>query len=438
MNMIAILLGLVALLVLTLKKVPLVFTGMISVIVVALFSRMDVVETVTTTYVDGMTTYISKMWLLFMFGTILSGLMDRTGAARAIADWIVSRLGMKRAIPAVIVAGGVLTYGGVNTVVCAFAMYPIALSIFRQANLPRYLIPAAIASGVFSWSSMLPGTPADQNILPTPYMDTTPMAAPIIGVVAALITLVLSFWYLSYQGVKAQKAGIGFEVDDSVLAVLKKSDEMKANGTLPNPILALLPLICVAILLNIVMVNVSVALVAGIVLCLLLFYKNLKGENIGTILTACVKDASVSVVVASALAGFGNVIKAAPGFQTIVDGILNYAQNGGLPLLVIFGLATTALCGLNASGSSGLTTTLTALSESFINMGVAPALIHRIGVIASVGLDSVPWSGGVVTLITLSGVTYKDAYKHVFMTTVVFTLTSLGVAMAMGTLFGAI
>lgn len=437
MDMLAIILGLVALLVLTLKKVPLVFTGMISVIVVALFSRMDVVETVTTTYVNGMTTYISKMWLLFMFGTILSGLMDRTGAARAIADWIVSKLGMKLAIPAVIIAGGVLTYGGVNTVVCAFAMYPIALSIFRQANLPRYLIPAAIAAGVFSWSSMLPGTPADQNILPTTYLNTTPMAAPVIGVVAALVTMLLSFWYLSYQGVKAQKAGIGFEADDSVLEVLKKSDEMKKMGTLPNPILALLPLICVAVLLNIFTLDVSVSLVAGIVVCLLLFYKNLQGENIVDILSDSVKDASISVVVASALAGFGNVIKEAPGFQTIVDAILNYAQNGGYPL-IIFGIATTILCGLNASGSSGLTTTLTALSESFVKMGVAPALIHRIGVIASVGLDSVPWSGGVVTLITLSGVSYKDAYKHVFMTTVVFTLISLGVAMALGTMFGAI
>lgn len=437
MDMLAILLGLVVLLLLTLKKVPLVFTGMISVIVVALFSRMDVVETVTSTYVTGMTDYISRMWLMFMFGTILSSVMDRTGAARSIADWIVSKLGMKLAIPAVIIAGGVLTYGGVNTVVCAFAMYPIALSIFRQANLPRYLIPAAIAAGVFTWSSMLPGTPADQNILPTTYMDTTPMAAPVIGIVAALVTLLLSLWYLSYQGVKAQKAGIGFEVDDSVISVLQKSDEMKKNGTLPNPILSLLPLVCVAVLLNIFMLNVAVALVAGVAVCLLLFYKNLKGENIGELLTESVKDASVSVVVASALAGFGNVIKIAPGFQTIVDAILDYAQNGGYPL-IIFGVATTLLCGLNASGSAGLTTTLTALSESFIKMGVAPALIHRIGVIASVGLDSVPWSGGVVTLITISGVTYKDAYKHVFMTTVVFTLISLGVAMAMGTIFGAI
>ena len=192
MDMLAILLGLVVLLLLTLKKVPLVFTGMISVIVVALFSRMDVVETVTATYVTGMTDYISRMWLMFLFGTILSSVMDLTGAARSIADWIVSKLGMKLAIPAVIIAGGVLTYGGVNTVVCAFPMYPIALSIFRQANLPRYLIPAAIAAGVFTWSSMLPGTPADQNILPTTYMDTTPMAAPVIGVVAALVTLVLS------------------------------------------------------------------------------------------------------------------------------------------------------------------------------------------------------------------------------------------------------
>lgn len=437
MDMLAILLGLAVLMLLTIKKVPLVFTGMLSVIVVALFSRMDVVETVTSTYVTGMTDYISRMWMMFMFGTILSGLMDRTGAARAIADWIVTKLGMKLAIPAVILAGGVLTYGGVNTVVCAFAMYPIALSIFREANLPRYLIPAAIASGVFTWSSMLPGTPADQNILPTTYMDTTPMAAPLIGVIAALVTLVLSFWYLSYQGRKAQKAGIGFEVDESVLAVLRKSDEMKKNGTLPNPILALLPLICVAVLLNILMLNVAVALVGGIALCLVLFYKNLNGENVVTMMSDCVKDASVSVIVASAVAGFGSVIKVAPGFQKIVEVILDYAQNGGYPL-IIFGVATTLLCGLNASGSSGLTTSLTALSESFIKMGVAPALIHRIGVIASVGLDSVPYSGGVVTLITISGVSYKDGYKHIFMTTVVFTLISMAVAMAIGTLFGAI
>lgn len=125
------------------------------------------------------------------------------------------------------------------------------------------------------------------------------------------------------------------------------------------------------------------------------------------------------------------MVKVAPGFDKIVDFILNFTQSGGNPLL-IFGIATTLLCGLNASGMGGLSTTLSALGDTFINMGVNPEILHRVGVIASTGLDSLPHSGGIVAVLAISGISYKDGYKHLFVTTVIITLIAMFVAIIMG------
>lgn len=435
MDMLAIILGLVVLMALTLKKVPVIFAGVISVVVVACFSGMPVVETVTETYIDGISGYVARFWWLILFGTILSQLMDVSGAAHSIAMWIIGKMGVKLAILSIILAGGLLTYGGVSSVVSSFALYPITLAVFRKANLPRYLIPATIASGIFTWSSMLPGTPADQNIMPTTYLGTTPMAAPIIGILAALVTLVLSFWYLNYEASKAAKAGIGFVADEAVEAVLAQADELEKKGTLPNPLLAVLPLICVMVLLNVLMLNIAVALVAGILLVVIFFHKNIDG--LGKNIKEALEVAAVTVMTASAVVGLGSVIKVAPGFQKIVDFILNFAQSGGNPL-IIFAIATTVLCGLNASGTGGLTTTLSVLSEPFLAMGVSAPLIHRIGVIASVGLDTMPHSGGIVTLLSISDISYKDGYKHLAVTTIVITLISLAVSLVLASILGPI
>ena len=56
-------------------------------------------------------------------------------------------MGEKFAILGVIFSGAVLVYGGVTTLVVVFSLYPIALSLFKKANLPRYLLPGAIAGG---------------------------------------------------------------------------------------------------------------------------------------------------------------------------------------------------------------------------------------------------------------------------------------------------
>lgn len=429
MDMVVILLGLAILLILTLKKVPVVYAAAISVIFIALFSRLPIVSTMTGDYMTGFANFVKSSWLMLLLGAILSKVMDVTGAARSIASFIIGKLGVKFAIPAIVVAGGLLTYGGVSAMVSCFALYPITLAVFRKANLPRYLIPATIGAGIFTWVTMLPGNPQVQNIIPTSYLPTDAMAAPAVGIICGLFALVLILFYLTYEANKAKKKNIGFEVDEETIKVLEKTDQMEADGKLPNVILSVLPIVCVAVVLNGLNQDISVALLSGILLCAVLFYKNITG--VSQILSDSVSSAAVTTINASAIVAIGSVIKIAPGFEKMVDGILSFSTSGGNPL-IIFGIATTLLCGLNASGMGGLSTTLSVLAEPFMAMGVNPAIMHRIGVIASVGLDSLPHSGGIVAVLAISGVSYKEGYKYLFVTTVVITLLALVLALILG------
>ena len=431
MDMIIILVGLALLLVLTLKKVPVVYAAAISVIFIALFSRLPVVSTMTGDYMTGFANFVKSSWLMLLLGAILSKVMDITGAARSIASFIIGKLGVKFAIPAIVIAGGLLTYGGVSAMVSCFALYPITLAVFREADMPRKLIPATIGAGIFTWVTMLPGNPQVQNIIPSSFLPTNAMAAPVVGVVCGVFTLALILVYLMWESNRARKNGEGFIVDEETSKVLAKTDEMEANGKLPNVVLAILPIVCVAVVLNVLKQDISVALLSGIVLCCILFFKNITGVQ--KLLTDAVSSAAVTTINASAIVAIGSVVKAAPGFNQIVNGILNFSTSGGNPL-IIFGIATTLLCGLNASGMGGLSTTLSVLAEPFMAMGVNPAIMHRIGVIASVGLDSLPHSGGIVAVLAISGVSYKEGYKYLFVVTVVITLLAFALALVLGNL----
>lgn len=429
MDMLVILIGLVLLLVLTLKKVPVVYAAAISVIFIALFSKLPVVSTMTDTYMTGFSSFVKSSWLMLVLGAVLSKVMDITGAARSIASFIIGRLGTKFAIPAIVIAGGLLTYGGVSAMVSCFALYPITLAVFREADLPRKLIPATIGAGIFTWVTMLPGNPQVQNIIPSSYLPTDAMAAPIVGIVCGVFTLVLILVYLMWECRRLRKVGEGFKADEETQKILAKTDEMAAKGKIPNVVLSILPIVCVAVVLNVFKQDISVALLSGILLCMILFFKNITG--IPSLLTDAVNSAAVTTINASAIVAIGSVVKAAPGFEKIVNGILGFSTSGGNPL-IIFGIATTLLCGLNASGMGGLSTTLSVLAEPFMAMGVNPAIMHRIGVIASVGLDSLPHSGGIVAVLAISGVSYKEGYKYLFVVTVVITLLALALALVMG------
>ncbi|HVL57197.1 MAG TPA: GntP family permease, partial [Burkholderiaceae bacterium] len=177
----------------------------------ALASGAPLLASYTQVFMASTGSFIVSYFPLFLLGAVFGKLMEDSGAAEAIADGIVRRLGGDRAMLSVVLSCAVLTYGGVSLFVVAFAVYPIAAALFRQAGIPKRLIPATIALGAFTFTmTALPGTPAIQNAIPMPFFGTTPFAAPLLGIITALVMFGLGQGWLQRRALRARAAGEGY------------------------------------------------------------------------------------------------------------------------------------------------------------------------------------------------------------------------------------
>ena len=213
-ELLGILISLGLLIFLAFRGFTLLLAAPLAAIVAALFSGEPVLAKWTLTFMQATANFIRNFFPLFLLGGVFGKLMDDSGAALAIAKGIVLRLGETRAAMAVVLACAVLTYGGVSLFVVAFAVFPVAAALFRQAKVPHRLIPAAISLGAFTFTmTALPGTPAIQNAIPMAYFGTTLFAAPGLGLIASAVILGFGLWWLRRVEAAARAAGEGYQPD---------------------------------------------------------------------------------------------------------------------------------------------------------------------------------------------------------------------------------
>ena len=180
--MLGIFIGLVLLMVLAYRGWSIIWIAPICAGIVALFGGLNLLDAYTDTYMTGFVNFAKQWFPVFMLGAIFGKLMEYSGMAHSVAIGISRVFGKERAIIGVIVAASVLAYGGVSVFVVVFAVYPLALNMFREANISRRLLPGTIVAGMMTFAmTALPGTPQIQNLIPTQYFHTTAAAAPIIG-----------------------------------------------------------------------------------------------------------------------------------------------------------------------------------------------------------------------------------------------------------------
>ena len=480
-GMIGVLLALGLLIFLAYRGVSVLLLGPAMALVAALFAvGTPLLATYTQVFMSSAGNFIIQFFPLFLLGAIFGKLMDDSGAAESIAQGIVGKLGQERAILAVVLACAVLTYGGVSLFVVAFAVYPIAAALFRQANIPKRLIPATIALGAFTFTmTALPGTPAIQNAIPMPFFGTTPFAAPVLGIITALVMFGLGQWWLSRQATQARLAGEGYGEHEDAQPAFDKDQRERSSGegfdvlmvapeapprALPSFVVAISPVVLV-IVLNYVFSTMIIpamdtsylsetrfgattvdsvrgvwAIICSLTLaCLLLLA--MTWTRLAAPKRSLDDGANASVLPifnTASLVGFGAVIAALPAFS-LIQGFVE-SIGGGNPL-VSLAVAVNVLAGVTGSASGGMSIALQTLGAEYLAMaevaGIAPELLHRVTTVATGGLDSLPHNGAVVTLLAICGLTHREAYKDIFMVAVLFPIVSLVLLVVLGSIFGA-
>src|SRR4249919_2368393 len=180
----------------------------------------------TQTFMGGGAQFLAQFFPLFLLGALFGKLMEDSGSVEVIARFMTEKLGIGRAVLAVVLAGAIVTYGGVSLFVAIFVIVPMAQGLFRTADIPLRLMPAAIALGTMTFTmSAMPGTPAIQNTIPMPFFGTTPFAAPGLGIIASAIMLAFGLWWLGRAESSARKSGEGFGGGTDVAAKAVADDE---------------------------------------------------------------------------------------------------------------------------------------------------------------------------------------------------------------------
>src|SRR5271157_850233 len=211
MGLLGIALGLALLIGLAFRSWSVLLLAPAAALLAALFAGEPLLAHWTQTFMDGTARFLAQFFPIFLLGALFGKLMDDSGSVSAIADYMTLRLGERRAILAVVLAGALVTYGGVRLFVAFFVLAPMAQALFRAAAIPRRLMPAAIALGTSTFTmSALPGTPAIQNAIPMPFFGTTPFAAPGLGIIASAVMLGFGLFWLGRAEASARAKGEGY------------------------------------------------------------------------------------------------------------------------------------------------------------------------------------------------------------------------------------
>jgi H+/gluconate symporter-like permease len=482
MGLFGILLGLALLVCLAYRGWSILLLAPAAALIAAAFAGGPLLAYWTQTFMDSGSRFIAQFFPLFLLGALFGKLMEDSGSVSAIARYMTECLGPARAMLTVVLAGAIVTYGGVSLFVAFFVLAPMAQEVFRTAKIPNRLIPAAITLGTSTFTmSALPGTPAIQNAIPIPFFGTTPLAAPGLGIIASAIMLGFGLWWLGRAAatVRGSSAGYQPQVVSVERAVADETVRQRATtarefdppevrrgqpSRVPPPIaLAALPLLVVVsvnVLMTLIVLprldvsflaeerfgatslsavggvwSVVVALLAAIVTVIAINWQRLPGlrETMDSGANASV----LPVLSVASLVGFGAVVAAVPAFDIVRNWVLSI--EGG-PLISL-AVATNLLAALTGSASGGLTIALDALGGTYTRLaaehGIDPALLHRIAVMSAGTLDSLPQNGAVVTLLAVCGSTHRESYFDIVMAAIVGPIIALAAVIALGSAFGS-
>ncbi len=413
---------------LAMRGASILVIGPVCSLLVILTNRMDVVSALITapnSYMAGVGGFITKYFLIFLLGALLAKYMEDSGAARAIAARVLRLTGTDNpfnVLMAIYFVGALLTYGGVNLYVAIFAIVPLARPLFREINIPWHLLMIPIALGLATFTmTMLPGTPSIQNAIPATALGTPLTSAPLLGIGGAIVSAIFGVWYMKHELTKALARGETFG-DAAADGPRGAQAELPSVMRSACPLVVLIAIIFIGSIMKIPNVILPALLISILVAAAV--FNSYIPKHVATLNGGATSAVTPAILTAAAV-GFGIVIAAAPGFKVLAKWIMDIP---GSPLISL-SVATSLMAAVTGSSVGSLGIIMDAFAKLYMSKGVNPEAMHRIVAMASGPMSAMPHSGAVLTLLALTGLTHKVAYRHIFMTVVVGTTLSLVAAL---------
>lgn len=365
------LLGLILAIVLIIAKIQPTYSLIIGALVGGLIGGASLVDTVNI-MVGGAKDIISSV-LRIMTSGILAGVLIKTGAAKKIADIIVSKLGNKMAIVAICISSMVLCAVGVFIDITVITVAPIALAIGQKTNINKMAVLLAMIGGGKAGNiiSPNPNTIAVSENFNVPL--TSVIAENIIPAIVGLIVAILLATFISKRNAEPiTNADLSEETDEK----------------LPSFLAAILGPLVVIILLSLrplfnITIDPLIALPIGGIVCAIVTgnAKNIREHfNFGL---SKVMPVAVLLIGTGTIAG---IIKTS-NLQTDFIALLDAAN---MPIVLLAPISGILMAGATASTTAGATIASSTFSTAILDAGIPAvsggAMVHA----GATVIDSLP------------------------------------------------
>lgn len=389
----------------------------------------------------GYVSFFMNFFLIFTFSALFAKVMEETGSAMAIGYKFIDWLGVKSAVLVVFVSGAVLTYGGISLFVVIFALTPIIMVLFNEANIPRALAVGPVVAGTATFTmKSLPGSPQATNVAPTGFLGTDLMAAPLFGILSAVLMFAAQYAYFKWEEKRLREKGENF----SFIPGTNIDKYQVKREDLPGAFVSFLPLVVVVVTIVLLSamnrdVNsdfnwpvwgiVVVAMSVASILAIICNWKQIQTwAKVKELINLSSEAGIIAISAPAAVIAFGAVVQHTQAFQDIVTWLLNMDMHP----YVMAAFPPSIIAGITGSSSGGLIIAMNALSpyyNALIEAGYASAeMMHRISATFAGTLDTLPHSPGLFLMFGYLGITHKEGYRFVFWSSVVIP-TVVGVAL---------
>lgn len=428
-------------------------------IAVLIDGELPLMASYTQIFMVSVGQFVTQYFPLFVLGAIFGRLMDDSGSAAKISEIIVRLAGRAHTMLAVVLSCAVLTYGGVSLFVVVFTVFPLSRRLFRATDIPRRLIPAAIALGSFTFTmTALPGTIQIQNLIPMPFFGTNSFAAPGLGCLGGGVMFLLGMAWLLRCERQARLHGEGFGAAQQV-----DTDNGDAERS-PSAWAAMLPILSM-IGLNYIFSQYLVpswnsaylaepkfgateisrvqgswstilSMLCTLLVTIVIHYRSV--DRLKSAITSGAGSALLPIFNTASEFGYGSTIASLSAFASVRQFVTGIAPENPL---ISEAISVNALAAITGSASGGLSIALKALGETYraraLEAGIHPELLHRIASMSCGGLDSLPHNGALITLLIICGVTHRQSYRDVAVVTIVCPLAGTLCVLILGTFFGS-